>query len=107
MGHLGTARAGSFRVAAKPLFKVLFDLSGAATAKMLGPSRLEWLRALPTDLRFEDLQHENLALTHASPGNLWRSPIETAEDAELEKTYKQLNAAIVVYCHIHKLSRTS
>jgi predicted phosphodiesterase len=28
--------------------------------------------------------------------------METADDAELEKTYKQLNAAIVVYCHIHK-----
>ncbi|HEX3156103.1 MAG TPA: metallophosphoesterase family protein, partial [Candidatus Angelobacter sp.] len=25
-----------------------------------------------------------------------------ADDAELEKTYKQLNAALVVYCHIHK-----
>jgi predicted phosphodiesterase len=101
----------------KPLFKVLFDSSGPATKKMIGPSRLAWLRALPTELRFEDLrfedvrfeelrfedpQHENLALTHASPGNLWRSPMETAEDAELEKTYKQLNAAIVVYCHIHK-----
>jgi predicted phosphodiesterase len=86
----------------KPLFKVLFDLSGPATKKMIGPSRLTWLRALPTELRFHDPGHQNLALMHASPGNLWRSPIETAEDAELEKTYKQLNAAIVVYCHIHK-----
>jgi predicted phosphodiesterase len=81
----------------KSLFKVLFDSSGPATKKMIGPSRLAWLRALPKDLR-----HENLALTHASPGNLWRAPMETADDAELEKAYKQLNAAIVVYCHIHK-----
>jgi putative phosphoesterase len=81
----------------KPLFKVLFDSSGPATKKMIGPSRLAWLRALPTELR-----HENLALMHASPGNLWRAPMETADDAELEKTYKQLNAAVVVYCHIHK-----
>jgi putative phosphoesterase len=81
----------------KPLFKVLFDMSGPATTKMIGPSRLAWMRALPTELR-----HANLALMHASPGNLWRSPMETADDAELEKTYKQLNAAIVVYCHIHK-----
>jgi predicted phosphodiesterase len=81
----------------KPLFKVLFDSSGPATKKMIGPSRLAWLRALPKDLR-----HENLALTHASPGNLWCAPMETADDAELEKTYKQLNAAVVVYCHIHK-----
>jgi putative phosphoesterase len=81
----------------KPLFKVLFDSSGPATKKMIGPSRLAWLRALPTELT-----HENLALMHASPGNLWRAPMETADDAELEKTYKQLNAAVVVYCHIHK-----
>jgi predicted phosphodiesterase len=81
----------------KPLFKVLFDSSGPATKKMIGPSRLAWLRALPKDIR-----HESLALTHASSGNLWRAPMETADDAELEKTYKQLNAAIVVYCHIHK-----
>lgn len=81
----------------KPLFKVLFDSSGPATKEMIGPSRLAWLRALPTELR-----HENLALMHASPGNLWRAPMETADDKELEKTYKQLNAAVVVYCHIHK-----
>ena len=30
---------------------------------------------------------------HASPGNLWRAPMDTADDAELENTYKQLNAA--------------
>jgi hypothetical protein len=81
----------------KPLFKVLFDSAGPATKKMIGPSRLAWLRALPTELR-----HENLALTHAGPGNLWRAPMETADDAELEKTYKQFNASVVVYCHIHK-----
>jgi putative phosphoesterase len=81
----------------KPLFKVLFDLSGPATKQMIGPSRLEWLRALPTELR-----HKNLALVHASPGNLWRAPMDTADDAELETTYKQMNAEIVVYCHIHR-----
>jgi putative phosphoesterase len=81
----------------KPLFKVLFDLAGPATKQMIAPSRLEWLRALPTELR-----HKNLALVHASPGNLWRAPMDTADDAELETTYKQLNAAVVVYCHIHK-----
>src|SRR6478672_6433050 len=56
----------------KPLFKALFEVCGPATRKMIGESRLAWLRALPTDLRFEDLRfedlrHENLALTHASP----------------------------------------
>jgi diadenosine tetraphosphatase ApaH/serine/threonine PP2A family protein phosphatase len=81
----------------KSLFKVLFDLSGPATRQMIGTSRLEWLRALPTELR-----HESLALVHASPGNLWRAPMDTADDAELENTYTQLNANTVVYCHIHR-----
>jgi predicted phosphodiesterase len=81
----------------KPLFKVLFDLSGPATKQMIGPSRLAWLRALPTKLHYE-----NLALMHASPGNLWRAPMDTADDSELETTYKPLNAEIVVYCHIHR-----
>jgi putative phosphoesterase len=81
----------------KPLFKVLFDLAGPATKQMIGPSRLEWLRALPTELR-----HKNLALVHASPGNLWRAPMDTADDAELETTYNQMKAEIVVYCHIHR-----
>ncbi|MGC2745368.1 MAG: metallophosphoesterase family protein [Candidatus Angelobacter sp.] len=86
----------------KSLFKVLFDLSGPATKQMIGASRLDWLRALPPDLRFEGLRHENLALVHASPGNLWRAPMDAADDTELETTYNQLNAAIVVYCHIHR-----
>src|SRR5207248_8780477 len=45
----------------KPLFKVLFDVCGPATRKMIGESRLTWLRALPMELRFE-----NLVLMHAS-----------------------------------------
>jgi diadenosine tetraphosphatase ApaH/serine/threonine PP2A family protein phosphatase len=39
---------------------------------------------------------------HASPGNLWRAPMDTADDAELETTYGQMNAEIIVYCHIHR-----
>jgi putative phosphoesterase len=81
----------------KPLFRVLFESCAPATRKMIGESRLDWLRQLPTELR-----HENLVLLHAGPGNLWRAPMDTADDAELERTYKSLNAAIVVYCHIHR-----
>ena len=81
----------------KPLFKVLFELSGPVTKQMIGDSRLNWLRGLPADLR-----HENIALQHASPGNLWRAPIDTADDAELLNTYEPLNASIAVYCHIHR-----
>lgn len=81
----------------KPLLKVLIESWAPATCRMIGPSRLAWLRALPAELR-----HENLVLMHASPGNVWRAPMDTADDAELENTYKQLNAEIVVYCHIHR-----
>jgi putative phosphoesterase len=81
----------------KALFKALFDVCGPATRKMIGESRLAWLRALPAELR-----HENLALMHASPGNVWRAPMETADDAELENSYSQVGAEIIVYCHIHR-----
>jgi diadenosine tetraphosphatase ApaH/serine/threonine PP2A family protein phosphatase len=57
---------------------------------------------LPLELRYENQGHENLALMHAGPGNIWRAPMDTADDAELENTYKVLNVAIVVYCHIHR-----
>src|SRR5215471_9043583 len=81
----------------RPLFHVLFESSGPATRKLIGETRLDWLRSLPAELR-----HENLVLLHASPGNLWRAPMDTADDATLESTYKELNAGIVVYCHIHR-----
>jgi 3',5'-cyclic AMP phosphodiesterase CpdA len=81
----------------KALFKALFDVCGPATRKMIGESRLAWLRALPAELRLE-----TLALMHASPGNLWRAHMDTADDAELQNTYAPLNAEIVVYCHIHR-----
>ncbi len=81
----------------KPLFKVLFDLCGPATTQIIGPSRLKSLRALPTELR-----HENVVLMHAGPGNVWRAPMDTADDVELEATYGKLNAEIAVYCHIHR-----
>ncbi|HET8892274.1 MAG TPA: metallophosphoesterase family protein [Candidatus Angelobacter sp.] len=81
----------------KPLFKALFELCGPATAQMIGGSRMAWLRQLPMELR-----HDNLVLMHAGPGNLWRAPMDTADDAELETTYAKLNAEIVVYCHIHR-----
>ena len=104
-----TARAGLEALAPKlkPLFKVLFDSCAPVTTAMIGESRLSWLQELPAELLLEnqgdeDLGDKNLALVHAGPGNLWRAPMDTADDAELEKTYKQLNAVIVVYCHIHR-----
>ncbi|HET7873866.1 MAG TPA: metallophosphoesterase family protein [Terriglobales bacterium] len=81
----------------RSLFQILFDVAGPATRQMIGEARLEWLQRLPAELR-----HEDLVLLHASPGNVWRAPMDTAEYAELEHTYKPLNARIVVYCHIHR-----
>jgi len=81
----------------KPLFKVLFEMCGPATRKMIGEPRLAWLRQLPMELR-----HGNLVLMHASHGNLWRAPMDTADDAEMETAYGHLKAEIVVYCHIHR-----
>src|ERR1700742_1991444 len=98
----------------KPLFRVLFDECGPATCKMIGEERMVWLKQLPTELRHEGLGGKNssqtnqgqpeqsLVLLHAAPGNLWRAPMDSADDAELESTYKSLNAAIIVYCHIHR-----
>jgi predicted phosphodiesterase len=87
----------------KPLFHVLFETCAPATRKMIGESRLQWLQQLPTEFRHEYQPHKNLVLLHASPGNIWRAPMDTAADATLESTYKTLNAQIVVYCHIHRL----
>jgi putative phosphoesterase len=81
----------------KSLFHMIFDVAGPVTRAMIGEARLKWLQQLPVELR-----HENLVLLHAGPGNIWKSPMHTAEDAELESVYKSLNAAIVVYCHIHR-----
>ena len=67
------------------------------TRKMIGDLRLEWLQQLPPELR-----HENLVLLHASPGNIWRAPMDTANDPALIDAFSSLNAGTVVYCHIHR-----
>jgi len=81
----------------KPLFQMIFDVIGPATRAMIGPARMAWLKALPLELR-----HDNLVLMHAGPGNIWKSPMHNADDSELEATYGKLNASLVVYCHIHR-----
>jgi len=81
----------------KPLFRMIFDVMSPVTRAMIGQARLQWLQALPLELR-----HENLVLMHAGPGNIWKAPMHNAEDSELEATYGRLDASIVVYCHIHR-----
>jgi putative phosphoesterase len=80
----------------KPLLATLEQFAGATT-KMIGEERLSWLRQLPPELR-----HEDVVLLHASPGNVWKAPMDTADDAVLAETYSSLKANIVVYCHIHR-----
>ncbi len=68
----------------------------AATRSALGEERLAWLRALPSVH-----VHASLALVHASPESLWRAPLQTASDAELESVYGSLGRPVAVYAHIH------
>jgi predicted phosphodiesterase len=86
----------------KPLFRALFEIAAPVTRKMIGDKRMVWLQQLPVELRHEGPGHKNLVLTHAGPGNIWRAPMDTADNAKLESTYKTLNAEVVVYCHIHR-----
>lgn len=62
----------------------------------LGLQRLAWLANLP--LR---QIHGSVALVHASPESVWRSPAADADDAELEPIYSPLGRPVAVYGHIH------
>lgn len=67
-----------------------------ATADAIGDERLSWLRALPTRWVEGDT-----AIVHASPNDLWRSPMANATDEELLGTYGSLATSRVIYGHIH------
>lgn len=79
------------------LLRVLFEDYAPATRKLIGDERVEWLRRLPAVHREDDL-----ALLHASPGDLWRAPTPDAEDSMLVATYESCRARTVVYGHIHR-----
>jgi putative phosphoesterase len=68
-----------------------------ATAKLLGPERVEWLRQLPHDWR-----HGNLLLVHATPDDLNHAPRLDALAEDLERQYGRQGAALLVYGHIHR-----
>ena len=71
--------------------------SVAWTRERLGPERVEWLHQLPLEWR----QGDEIALVHATPGDLWRAVPRDAPDAELEAVFGPLRAAVAAYCHIH------
>jgi hypothetical protein len=64
---------------------------------LLGEERIAWMRGLPAEHRDGDV-----ALVHAAPHDLWRAPMPDDRDADLLKTYAALDAALVVYGHIHR-----
>jgi predicted phosphodiesterase len=79
------------------LLRQIFHVHAPATRELLGEDRIAWLRELPDQHREGDV-----ALLHASPGNLWRAPMPDAEDEELAATYGPCDAGTIVYGHIHR-----
>ncbi len=80
----------------QPLLPMVEEIAAAAR-DLLGPQRLDWLRALPrAHVRPE------LAVVHASPESCWRSPAPEAGDDEFERVYSPLGSPVVVYGHVHR-----
>jgi putative phosphoesterase len=69
----------------------------AFTLDAIGSERLAWLHALPIRWSGHDL-----AVVHAAPDDVWRSPSAEASDEELVNTYGPLVSRRVVYGHIHR-----
>ena len=76
---------------------VLFNEIAPATRELIGNDRLNWLKNQPTEWRTH-----GIVVTHASPGDLWRAPLEHASDDELISVFGPLQAATVAYGHIHR-----
>jgi predicted phosphodiesterase len=79
------------------LLRLIFQEYAPATVELLGEERVAWLRELPAQTYVE-----GTALVHASPGDLWRAPMPDAGEDELSALYGPLQAATVVYGHIHR-----
>ena len=80
----------------QPLLRIGFEEFAPATAAMLGPDRIAWLRTLPAEW-----QYEGLTVLHAGPSDLWRAPMPDADDQVFLETYRSLGS-VVVYGHIHR-----
>jgi predicted phosphodiesterase len=79
------------------LLGLLFDAYAPVTRAALGEDRLSWLRGLPAEQRVG-----GWAIVHAAPGDLWRAPQPTAEDATMADVYGPLGARHAIYGHIHR-----
>lgn len=80
----------------RPLLRIIEECA-AATREMIGESRLGWLKKLPLEIR-----QQELLLLHAGPGDLWKSPMDDADDETMQRVYGPSGASIVVYGHIHR-----
>lgn len=78
------------------VWRMVFQMQAPTTTEWIGAGRLTWLQQLPLEWR-----DENIAVVHAAPGNLWRSPTHNASDEELAQTYGSLARRLVAYGHIH------
>lgn len=78
-----------------PLLAAIQDLI-PPTVALLGEERLRWLETLPFQYG-----GDGFSVVHASPGDLWRAPMPSASDEELQNAYAPLHSPIVVYGHIH------
>jgi putative phosphoesterase len=79
------------------LVSVLVSSVAPATAELIGPARLAWLRQLPAEYRIG-----GMVLLHASPINLWKAPMPDSDAQTLITTYEALSSPTVVYGHIHR-----
>jgi len=80
----------------RALLEVLFH-DFVATRDRLTDEHARWLQALPHIWR-----NDEIALTHAGPGDLWQAPMPDCEDQKLIVTYGSLGSGVVVYGHIHR-----
>jgi putative phosphoesterase len=101
-GVLGNTDEMMFRpeslteAALPPSFSAPIEEMASWTRESLGEERISWLRGLP-----RTQTSGPMALVHASPESLWRSPTQQSSDQELERVYSPLRKPIIVYGHIH------
>ena len=75
----------------------LFGTLAPWAAERLDEGQVGWLRALPRELR-----RDELLLVHAAPTDLWRAPMPDATDEQLVDVYSGRGAAVAAYGHIHR-----
>lgn len=83
---------------ARSLLGVLEEMA-SFTRDLLCEDRLAWLQQLP---RQQIVGECSLAVVHASPESLWRSPQPEAPDEEIDSVYGPLRQKLIVYGHVHR-----